>query len=88
VKFHANLKRRDKLPFIASMIGVGAAGLGTWPMAAALRLCGNDGPTLQTLALVLAAALCAWVVYVVSLPPAMKRLVERREFILRAVTRE
>lgn len=88
VKFHANLKRRDKLPFIASMIGVGAAGVGTWPMAAALRLCGNDGPTLQTLAIVVTAALAAWVVYVLSLPPAVKKLVERREFILRAVTRE
>lgn len=88
VKFHANLKRRDKLPFIASMIGIGAAGLGTWPMAAALRRCGNDGPTLETLGLVLGAAAVAWAVYLLALPPAVKKLVERRELILRAVTRE
>jgi ABC-2 type transport system permease protein len=49
VKFHANLKRRDKLPFAASMIGVAAAGIGTWPMAHALRAVGKDGPTLVTL---------------------------------------
>jgi ABC-2 type transport system permease protein len=88
VKFHANLKRRDKLPFIASMIGVAAAGLGTWPFAWALRQCGKAGPTLQTLLFVLGAALVAWGVYALSLPPAMRRLVERRELILRAVTRE
>jgi ABC-2 type transport system permease protein len=88
VKFHANLKRRDKLPFIASMIGVGAAGVGTWPFAWALRQCGNDGPRLSSLAFVLGAATLAWGVYALSLPPAVRRLVERREFILRAVTRE
>ncbi len=88
VKFHANLTRRDKLPFIASMIGVGAAGVGTWPLAWALRQCGTSGPTLQSLVFVLASATAAWGVYALSLPPAVRRLVERREFILRAVTRE
>lgn len=88
VKFHANLKRRDKLPFIASMIGVGAAGLGTWPLAWALRQVGQSGPTFATLAFVLAAATVAWGVYALTLPVAVGKLVERREFILRAVTRE
>ena len=88
VKFHANLKRRDKLPFIASMIGVGAAGLGTWPLAWALRQCGQAGPTRSTLTFVLASATVAWGVYALWLPLAVAKLVERREFILRAVTRE
>ena len=88
VKFHANLKRRDKLPFLASMIGVGAAGVGTWPLAWALRQCGKTGPTLGSLAFVLASATLAWCVYGLSLPLAVGKLVERREFILRAVTRE
>jgi ABC-2 type transport system permease protein len=88
VKFHANLKRRDKLPFIASMIGVGAAGVGTWPLAWALRQCGQAGPTFATLTFVLASATVAWGVYALALPAAVVRLVARREFILRAVTRE
>ncbi|MFZ5441484.1 MAG: hypothetical protein ACOZQL_15870 [Myxococcota bacterium] len=88
VKFHANLKRRDKLPFIASMIGIGAAGLGTWPLAAALRRCGTDGPSLGALGFVTAASAIAWGVYALTLPVAERRLVARREFILRAVTRE
>jgi ABC-2 type transport system permease protein len=88
VKFHANLKRRDKLPFIASMIGVGAAGLGTWPMAFALRQVGTTGPTLHTLAIVISAAVVAWAVYFFTLPLAANQLVLRRELILRAVTRE
>lgn len=88
VKFHANLKRRDKLPFLASMIGVAAAGVGTWPLAWALRQCGTSGPTLATLAFVLAAATVAWGVYALTLPLAVSRLVIRRELILRAVTRE
>jgi ABC-2 type transport system permease protein len=88
VKFHANLKRRDKLPFIASMIGVAAAGVGTWPLAWALRQRAEAGPTLATLAFVLAAATAAWGVYALSLPVAVTRLVARRELILRAVTRE
>jgi len=88
VKFHANLKRRDKLPFIASMIGVGAAGIGTWPLAWALRQRAEAGPTFATLAFVLAAATAAWGVYTLTLPVAVTHLVARRELILRAVTRE
>ena len=88
VKFHANLKRRDKLPFIASMIGVGAAGVGTWPLAWALRQCGQAGPTILSLVFVLGAAAMAWGVYAVTLPVAVGKLIARRELILRAVTRE
>ncbi|HEY1086479.1 MAG TPA: hypothetical protein VGE37_02250, partial [Archangium sp.] len=88
VKFHANLKRRDKLPFLASMIGIGAAGIGTWPFAAAMRLVGTTGPSALTLGLVAGAALVAWLVYFGTLPLAVGQLVARREFVLRAVTRE
>lgn len=88
VKFHANMKRRDKLPFIASMIGVAGAGLGTWPMAHALRACEKAGPTTATLGLGITAASIAWLVYRVTLPVALRALSTRREIILRAVTRE
>lgn len=88
VKFHANLKRRDKLPFIASMIGIGAAGVGTWPLAWALRQCGHAGPNSTSLVFVLGAATLAWGLYALMLPLAVGKLVARRELILRAVTRE
>lgn len=88
VKFHANLKRRDKLPFVASMLGVAAAGVGTWPLAFALRRCGTGGPTLEALAIVLGASGLAWGLYAATLPLALRTLVARRELVLRAVTRE
>ncbi|GMU61281.1 MAG: hypothetical protein AMXMBFR34_30440 [Myxococcaceae bacterium] len=88
VKFHANLKRRDKLPFIASMLGVGAAGLGTAPLAWALRARGAAGPGLTTLAIVIGASAMAWLVYWWSLPLAVGLLSRRREQVLQAVTRE
>ncbi|MEW6430828.1 MAG: hypothetical protein AB1730_04910 [Myxococcota bacterium] len=88
VKFHANLKRRDKLPFIASMLGVAAAGAGTAPMAWALRARGPAGPTWETLAVVAGAAVLAWLVYWRSLPFSVALLLRRREAVLQAVTRE
>ncbi len=88
VKFHANLKRRDKLPFLASMIGVAAAGLGTWPLASVLRMRGKDAPQPTDLAIVVLASALAWMVYRGTLPWAMARLSQRREIVLQAVTRE
>ena len=88
VKFHANLKRRDKLPFAASMIGVAAASVGTAPWGWALKLRVDDGPDLTTVALMTLWAALAWVVYRGFLPLAMRLLVQRREIVLRAVTRD
>lgn len=88
VKFHADLKRRDKLPLAASMLGVGAAAAGTAPMAFLLRHSAGRGPTWLTLAAGAGAALIAWGVYWVSWPRAAACLDRRREFVLRAVTRE
>lgn len=88
VKFHANLKRRDKLPFAASMLGLGAASVGTMPFVAALKAVGRGAPTVQTLGLLSVAAVAGWGVYATTLPLALKLLDARREVILRAVTRE
>jgi ABC-2 type transport system permease protein len=88
VKFHANLKRRDKLPFLASMIGVAGAGLGTWPLASVLRMRGTDAPELVDLGIVACNSALAWLVYRATLPWAIAKLGERREIVLRAVTRE
>ncbi len=88
VKFHANLKRRDKLPFVASMIGVAAAGLGSSPWGWAVRHCGKDGPSPLTLLTVALFAVFAWSAYGLTRPLALRLLVQRRELILRAVTRD
>ncbi len=88
VKFHANLKRRDKLPFLASMLGVAAASVGTAPLAWALEAAGRGGTTFGTWLFLALAATCAWLVYRLLLPPALRLLVARREVVLRAVTRE
>lgn len=88
VKFHADLKRRDKLPFVASMLGVGAASVGTAPLAVSLRLRGQAGPSAQTLLALVLAAAAGWLVYRLTLPTALSLLERRREKVLQAVTRE
>ncbi len=88
VKFHANLKRRDKLPFLASMIGVAAASAGSAPWGWALKLRLDAPPDLSTLALMALWAALAWMLYRGVLPLALRLLVERREIVLRAVTRD
>lgn len=88
VKFHVNLRRRDKLPFAASMLGVAAAAIGAAPFSWALRLRLDAGPDVSTLALLGLSAAATWVLYRMSLPAAIDQLEQRREVVLRAVTRE
>lgn len=88
VKFHADLKRRDALPFAASMLGVGAVSLGAAPMLWALGQCGRDGPSWRTLVSLVVSAAVAWALWWLTLGPAVRLLRARRERILQAVTRE
>ncbi len=88
VKFHANLKRRDKLPLTASMLGIVAAGVGCMPFGWALKLAGPEGPTLRTVGLMGMFAVLNFVMYRAVLPLALRLLEQRREIVLRAVTRE
>jgi ABC-2 type transport system permease protein len=88
VKFHASLKRRDKLPLTASMLGIVAASVGCAPFAWALRFAGNSGPEWQTLAMIALCAAVNVVLYRALLPLSLRLLDQRREIVLRAVTRE
>lgn len=88
VKFHANLKRRDKLPILASLLGIAAAGVGCLPFGWALRLAGTEGPTLRTVGLIGMFAVLNLGAYRALLPLALRLLEQRREIVLRAVTRE
>lgn len=88
VKFHANLRRRDKLPFAASMLGIAAASIGAAPWSWALRLRLDQGTDWTTVGLLALCAALAFMVWRITLPLAMKLLDQRREIVLRAVTRE
>lgn len=88
VKFHANLRRRDKLPFAASMVGVAAASVGSWPLALALLRGGRQAPGWEAVGVVAAAAALGWGLYAATLPLAIRLLTARRELVLQAVTRE
>jgi ABC-2 type transport system permease protein len=88
VKFHASLKRRDKLPLTASMLGIIAASVGCMPFGWALRMAGKPGPTFQTVAMIALCAALYAVLYRMLLPMALRLLDQRREIVLRAVTRE
>ncbi|SEU14250.1 hypothetical protein [Stigmatella erecta] len=88
VKFHASLQRRDKLPLMASLLGIVAAALGSMPFGWAMKLAGKSGPTLQTVAMIALSAGLYAVLYRLALPLALRQLEQRRELILRAVTRE
>ncbi len=88
VKFHASLKRRDKLPFAASMLGVVAAGFGAFPFSLALRLNGRAPPDVRSLLILLVAVAGALALYRAVLPLSLSLLERRRELVLRAVTRD
>jgi ABC-2 type transport system permease protein len=88
VKFHASLKRRDKVPLTASMLGIVAASAGCMPFGWALRLAGREGPGWQTAAMVVLCAGLNVALYRAVLPLALRLLEVRREVVLHAVTRE
>ncbi len=88
VKFHASLKRRDKLPFAASMLGVVAAAFGAFPFSLALRLNGREPPDVRSLLILLISVVAAFALYRAMRPLSLSLLDRRRELILRAVTRD
>lgn len=88
VKFHVNLKRRDKLPFAASMLGVTAASVGASPFFMALRAVGTNQPSWVTVGQLVVFAAIGWAVYLLALQQMGRLLSLRREHIGRAVTRE
>ena len=88
VKFHADLKRRDRLPFAASMLGVAAASVGVLPFTLTLRVARHAGDAAPTLLGLLFAALLAGVLYRVTFPVAVRLLIQRRERIYAAITRD
>ncbi|MBX5483381.1 MAG: hypothetical protein IRZ16_16290 [Myxococcaceae bacterium] len=88
VKFHASMKRRDKLPLAAALLGVGGASIGAFPFVTALRLSGHAAPGVAQLLIILGGAVLGWTAYRALLPLSLALLERRRELVLRAVTRD
>ena len=62
--------------------------IGTAPFATAMKLVGKQGPNVMTALLIVFSAVLAWALYWLTLPLVLRWLEQRRELILRAVTRE
>ena len=88
VKFHADLRRRDKLPLAASLLGIVGAAIGGAPFALALRMEDTARPGAPALGLGLVALVVIVAAYALLQPDVERRLVTRRERILAAVTRD
>jgi ABC-2 type transport system permease protein len=87
VKFYANLQRRDRLPLIASMIGVGAASAGCAPFAYVLRRATGSPNSTDALWVLGCAGLC-WALYLLLFPAAVRALEARREVVFQRVIRD
>jgi ABC-2 type transport system permease protein len=53
-----------------------------------MKLVGKQGPNVMTALLIVFSAVLAWALYWLTLPLVLRWLEQRRELILRAVTRE
>jgi ABC-2 type transport system permease protein len=86
-KFHANLQRRDRLPLLASMLGVAAASLGCGPFAWTLRHSTGEPGGWEAIR-VLGFAAVSFLAYSLLFPLAVRGLELRREVVFRGVTRD
>lgn len=86
-KFHASLRRRDRPPATATVVGLLTAGLALAPVALLLRMPGGR-PGAGTLLALAGLAAAAWYGYLRLLPRVCALLEARRETALRLVMRE
>ncbi len=88
VKFHASLKRKDKVPLLASMLGIAAATLGVTPLSFVLRHQVAERVRVQDVAFLLLCAALSLAVWALTRPVVNWALIRRREYILMRVTRD
>ncbi|MBX7116296.1 MAG: hypothetical protein K1X64_18365 [Myxococcaceae bacterium] len=88
VKFHADLKRRDRLPLLASLLGVAGVSLASAPWAFVLRAAEKTGVGLTSASWLAVVALLTWGLYAAAWPVTRRLLTTRREAVLKAVTRD
>ena len=88
VKFHADLKRRDRLPLLASMLGVVGVSLASAPWALVLRAAEKTDVGLTSASWLAVVALSTWGLYFAAWPVTRGLLEARREAVLKAVTRD
>jgi ABC-2 type transport system permease protein len=87
-KFHASLRRRDRPPPVATMVGLATAAVSVAPAALVLRIGGAHAPGLGAFVAMALAAAIGWTAYARALPHACRLLEARRESVLRLVMRE
>lgn len=87
-KFHASLRRRDRPPPVATIVGLAAAAVSIAPTALVMRGLGRTAPGVGSLVLLAFLAALAWLAYLKLLPRACALLETRRETVLRLVMRE
>ncbi|MFN0062954.1 MAG: hypothetical protein ACKVPX_10610 [Myxococcaceae bacterium] len=86
-RFDATLQRKDRPPFIASLLGVAAASAAVSPFITTLASAGHAGLALRHVAALVLPTLFALALYALSFPLVARILVRRREAILHALTR-
>lgn len=85
-RYHASLERRDRPPRAATASGIGASVVGSAPFAVGVNHA-QGGTSWTTVAGVLGIAALLWGLFRVLRPGAERALRQRRERVLRAVTR-
>jgi ABC-2 type transport system permease protein len=87
VRFHADLRRRDRLPFAASMLGVAGAAAALALPGIIFRLHRSDGFEGRRVVELLCVLFAAWLFYAGSWPTVQTLLLKRRETILQTIER-
>ncbi|HLT31488.1 MAG TPA: hypothetical protein VK013_15740 [Myxococcaceae bacterium] len=87
VKFHADLRKRDRLPLPASLLGIVGAIVGGVPYGLAMRMAGDAPPGVPSLLVVAGGIAVVIPAYFLLQPNVARRLGRARERILGAVTR-
>ncbi len=87
-KFHASLRRRDRPPALATVVGLLVAAAAVVPAALVVRQLGRLEPGAMEIAALAAFAAGSWGLYLAMLPRACELLESRRETVLRLVLRE
>ncbi len=88
VKFHASLKRKDRLPLVASLLGICAASVGSSAFGLTLRRLGKERLEWREVLTMSQWAMLAVVVWLATRPLTNALLERRREFVLHSVTKD
>lgn len=87
VKFDASLNRRERQPFLVSLLGFGGCLIGATPFILTSQWVALGGNVFLSLLLLSGCALLAWLLHYWSLPVIAAEFSRRQALILSAITR-